>query len=598
MAVSGDFQNFIDQVIESNDIVDFISEYTTVKQVGNRYQALCPLHNDKKSPSLSITREEQLFHCFGCGAGGNIINFVMDMEHLDFMDALKLLADRAHLEIPENRDPKERQKRAEFADKKQMIYSLNAEAARFFYSTLTSDDGKDALAYLHDRMIKNSTIKKFGLGYAPNGWTTLIEHLKTKGYKEHDMFEAGLVKMRDNGTYFDAFVDRVMFPIFDVRGNIIGFGGRIMTERSDTGKYLNTAETAVFKKKENLFALNLAKNNPSGTLLLVEGYMDVISLHQAGITNAVASLGTAFTPEQAGLVKRYAGKAVLCYDSDEAGKKATLRAGEILTQAGIKAKVLTVTDGKDPDEFIKSKGPEMFSVLIEEAKPLIMYRVDEIRKQYNPDIAEDKVEFIEKLTEVFAGIKNQVEREAYIEQTAKETGISVAAISAAVNKLLISKNQVENRREERAEKRKFEERTGGRRDLDKMGIYNAEKKLLCLMRDKKVFDKVQSSGITPDDFVYDLHRELAQSIWKLFSEGEGVEVQELLRLFSPEKSGAISDILMSDTYISDKEKAVEVPLEYIIKAKNKIMQKQSLQAGDLGALQKQLDELAKQKRGG
>ena len=597
MAVSSDFQSFIDEVAASNDIVDFISEYTKVKQVGNRFQALCPLHNDKKSPSLSISRDKQVFHCFGCGAGGNVIHFAMAMEHLDFMDALKLLADRAHLAMPENRSPQDKRYTRSRVDKKQLIYQINADAARFFHSCLIGETGRAALAYLKERHIKNATIQHFGLGYAPDGWTTLIEHLKAKGYREHDMLEAGVVKMRDNGTYFDAFIDRVMFPILDVRGNVIGFGGRIMTERANTGKYLNTAETLAFKKKENLFGLNFAKNDPSGTLLLMEGYMDVISLHQAGITNAVASLGTAFTPEQAALVKRYAGKAVLCYDADEAGKKATLRAGEILTDAGIKTRVLAITGGKDPDEFVNAQGAEMFRVLIEEAKPLITYRIDEIRKQYHLDVDEEKIEFIEALANIFASIKNPVEREVYIDQAARETGITAAAISAEVSQLDRRRQQVQARKEARDARRQYEERTGGRRDLDRMGVYNAERKLLNLMCDKKVFAMATSAGLQPSDFSTELHRELAAAIWKLAAGGKDVEATDLLQQFAPEQCGAVTDILLSDTFTTHKERAAEVPLACVLQAKNRNLQNQSLKAGDLDALQQQLNELAQRKKG-
>lgn len=595
MAVSSDFQSFIDEVVERNDIVEYISEFTQVKQVGNRYQALCPLHNDKKSPSLSISRDKQLFHCFGCGAGGNVIHFVMAMENLDFMDALKLLADRARLSMPENRSPESRKKQMEISDKKQLIYQINSETARFYFSCLIGEQGQEALAYLKDRHIKNATIKGFGLGYAPDGWTTLIEYLRGKGYKEHDMLEAGVAKIRDNGTYYDAFVDRVMFPIIDVRGNIIGFGGRIMKPRDDTGKYLNTAETLIFKKKENLFGINKAKNDKSGKLLLMEGYMDVISLHQAGITNAVASLGTAFTPEQARLVKKYAAKAILCYDADQAGKKATLRAGSILEDAGIKTKVLTVTDGKDPDEFVNAKGGDMFRVLIEGAKPLIEYRIDEIKKQYNLEITEEKVEFVEEIAKFFSTVKNPVEREAYIAKISRDADISEGAIAAQVGLLMQQTAAKEQQRAERGERRAYEERTGGRRDLSKMGVYNAEKTLLNLMCDKKVFAMVQRDGIQPEDFSTDLHRQIAGQIYQLAAPGKDVEPGDLLAMFEPDLVGSVTAILMNDRFIENKDEAAKKPLEMIVQEKNRNLQSKSLEKGDLEELQKQMEALAKQK---
>ncbi|MBQ9736885.1 MAG: DNA primase, partial [Clostridia bacterium] len=373
MKESVDFQDFVDEVIAKNDIVDFISQYTTLKRVGNRFQALCPLHNDKKTPSFSVSPDKQLFHCFGCGAGGTVIHFVMAKEGLDFMEAVKLLADKAGVPIPDYRSQNERSQAAAIQKKKKRMYEMNAEAARFFFSCLTAKSGASALDYLRGRGLSNSTIKAFGLGYAPDSWTTLVDFMKSKGYLESELIEGGLAKQRDNGTAYDVFRGRVMFPIMDLRGNVIAFGGR--TLKDDQAKYLNSPETLVFKKKENLFAMNLAKNSKSGQFLIMEGYMDVISLHQNGFDNAVASLGTAFTPQQADILKRYADKAVLCYDADEAGQKAANRAGEILREKDINTRVLTITDGKDPDEYINVKGKEMFGLLLDNAESFIEYKI-------------------------------------------------------------------------------------------------------------------------------------------------------------------------------------------------------------------------------
>ncbi|MEG2583718.1 MAG: DNA primase, partial [Oscillospiraceae bacterium] len=581
MAVSSDFESFLDELVDRNDIVDFISEYTKVKQVGNRFQALCPLHNDKKSPSLSISRDKQVFHCFGCGAGGTVIQFLMGMENLEFMDAVKVLADRANLTVPSSRNPRDKKKLAEINDKRKKIYEINSEAAKFFYKNLSSDIGKSTLDYLHNRKISNSTIKKFGLGYAPNGWTTLIEHLKTLGYTEREMFEAGLVKERENGTYFDAFTDRVMFPIIEVGGNIIGFGGRIMQKNDKVGKYLNTAETLVFKKKDNLFGINFAKNDKSGKILLMEGYMDVISLHQEGIGNAVASLGTAFTDAQAKLLKRYATKAVLCYDTDDAGKAATLRAGEILTANDIKTKVLTITDGKDPDEFVKAKGGDMFNVLVEGAKPLIEYKINDIKQQYNLEDTSDKIEFLENISAFFAGIKNPVEREAYIAKVSKEVGISEGAITAQVKALEVAQDVVRETREERTAKRLYASRVGERVELDKMALYNAEKLLMNLMCDKKVLLMVKKAEITFEDFSTDLHKKIAKAIFEIGRNGGNVGTNELLNAFEPDMAGNISAILVNDRFVEDKVRAANMPLKTMIEAKRKRLEENALENDDL-----------------
>ncbi|MGN1093028.1 MAG: DNA primase, partial [Monoglobaceae bacterium] len=540
---SVDFQDFIDEVVEKNDIVDIISEYTKPKRMGNRYAALCPLHNDKKSPSLSISPEKQVFHCFGCGVGGNVIHFVMAAEHLDFMDAVKLLADRAKIPVPEFKNSNGKSK--DIADKKQLIYKINADAARYFYSNLAGEKGAEALKYLKNRGIKNSTIKMFGLGYAPEGWDNLLLYLKNKGYKEHDIYEAGLVKIRDNGSYYDSFYDgRIMYPIINVQGNIIGFGGRIMTENSNTGKYLNSPETIVFKKKENLFGLNLAKSDNSGSLLLMEGYMDVISLHQAGINNAVASLGTAFTDEQAKLVKRYGGKAVLCYDSDEAGKKATLRAGEILSKNGIKAKVLTVTDGKDPDEFVRNKGGDLFKVLIENAKPLIEYRIDEIQKEYTGDLLnkdefaspEQRIEFTERAAAVLADIKSPVEYEIYLKRVEEKSGVSANALNSVVEAIRKNLDLSEERRLQQLERRKQNELN--RTNID-VRLFNAEQLVLSLLCERDVYKIALENGMSEENFSDPMHRELAEIIFKQYENNDVVNINEILEMFEPEKRGRI-----------------------------------------------------------
>ncbi len=592
MATDQEFQSFLDQVMERNDIVEIISEYTKLKRIGTRYSALCPLHNDKKSPSLSISADRQLFYCFGCGAGGTVINFIEKAENLDFMDAVKLLADRAHIPMPEKGSPEDKKRREETIDKKQRIYQINAEAGRYFYKNLAGEGGKVAYNYLREREIENSTIKSFGLGYAPPGWDGIIKHLTSLGFKEYELFEAGLVRQRDNGTYYDTFYDgRVMFPIINVQGNIIGFGGRMLNENSTGGKYINTPETLVFKKKENLFGLNFAKNDKSGRLLLMEGYMDVISLHQAGIGNAVASLGTAFTPEQARLLKRYAGKAVLCYDADQAGRKAAVRAGAILYEEDIKTKVLHITDGKDPDEFIKAKGPDMFRVLIEGAKPLTAYRIDEIKKEYNLKDPEQLLEFSEKAVEIIADLKNPVEQDIYIKNIAKDADMNPDSIRTQVDVFLRKKRNLETRRQEQKERRDFEARTGGRRDLHKMGVINAERLLLNLMPDSSVFKRVKEAGILPDDFSEGLHRRLAEHIFRLAEDGP-VDLTALIRCFESADTGAVADILLDDKNIENKLQACNQVLETILQEKARNQEKNLLENGDL----EELDRLLKSKK--
>ncbi len=597
MAASPDFQNFIDEVIERNDIVEVISAYTQLKRVGSRYQALCPLHNDRKTPSFSVSPDKQLFHCFGCGAGGNVIHFIQRKENLDFMDALKLLADRAHLQMPDTRSPNDKAKQARLQDKKQRMYQMNSAAGKYFFKTLTSPQGSAAQEYLKKRELTPATVKRFGLGYADGEWTSLLDYLDSLGFSAQEAEEAGLAVRRENGTYYDKFRDRLMFPIIDLRGNVIGFGGRILVESDNAPKYLNSPETLVFQKSENLYGMNFAKNDNSGYLLLMEGYMDVIALHQSGITNAAASLGTAFTPQQARIVKRYAGKAVLCYDSDEAGQKATLRAGDILTNAEVKTKVLTLTDGKDPDEFIKAKGPDMFRVLIHNAEALIEYKIRRIKEKYNLESDEDKISFIEEAAGVFAEMKNPVEQEVYIKKIARESDVSPDAILTEVRNLERKQQRLTLRKEERAEKRSYEERTGGRRNLEQMKIYNAEKLLLNLLTEREVFRRV-SKEIQPEDFSSELHKKLAHILYGIHQRGEPVRASEILEQFEESQLGQVSELLIDDKNVGDKRSAAEMPLQIMKQGLLKSAEQELLKKDELPELQKVVDELKKRKQGG
>ena len=594
MAISVDFQSFVDEVVEKNDIVELISRYTTLKRVGNRFQALCPLHNDKKTPSFSVSPDKQLFHCFGCGAGGTVIQFIMARENLDFMEAVKFLADKSGIPVPDFRSATEKNRAAEIHNKKKRLYEINSEAGKFFFKNLISPEYDYALAYFKNRKLTNSTIKSFGLGYAPDSWTSLIDYMKEKGYHESELEEAGLVVKRDNGTYFDKFRDRVMFPIIDLRGNVIGFGGRILKDRDDAPKYLNTPETLIFKKKENLFAMNIAKNTKAGQFLLMEGYMDVISLHQNGFDNAVASLGTAFTPQQAEILKKYADKAVLCYDSDEAGQKAADRAGEILRDAEIKGRVLTINEGKDPDDYINAKGADMFRMLVDNAESFIEYKIHKIEKQYNLDDAVEKIEFIEKVARIFANIKNDVEREVYIKKIARQTDISPESISVHVNNLYRKERRLENRRSEREEKRQYEQRAGLRGDLDKMRLYNAEKLMLNLLCEKDVFSSFKDK-LLPSDFSTDIHKKLAEIIFNTHTKGEKIVPLSIISQFDESEIGLVSEILSDDKNVDNKNESATMPFKIIREYKLKREEQISAADGNTEKLQEIMDRLKKDK---
>ena len=590
-----DFQDFIDEIIEKNDIVDLISRYATLKRVGNRFQALCPLHNDKKTPSFSVSPDKQLFHCFGCGAGGTVIHFIMAKENLDFMEAVKFLAERAGIAVPDYQSPAERNRAAQIHDKKKRMYEMNVEAARFFFNSLIAPENSKALEYLRNRKLSNSTIKSFGLGYAPDSWSSLIDYMKEKGYREDELFEVGLAVKRDNGTYFDKFRDRVMFPIIDLRGNVIAFGGRILKDKDNAPKYLNSPETLIYKKKDNLYAMNIAKNTKTGKFLLMEGYMDVISLHQNGFDNAVASLGTAFTKQQADILKRYADKAVLCYDADEAGQKATERAGEILREADLKVKVLKINDAKDPDEYIKAKGAEMFQLLVDNAETFVEYKIHKIEEQYNLEDTVEKIEFIEQIAKIFANITNDVEREIYIKKIARKTDLSPESIAVRIKERMQKNRKNDRAKFQRQEKRQFEERTGGRRDLDKMRIYNAEKLLLNLICEKEVFKSIKNR-LKPSDFTEGIHQRLAEIIFATLEKGEKLNPAAIIAQFDELDLGAVSEILSDDKNVDNKLEAVKMPLKILLEHKIKSEEQRLSQDGDIEKLQAIMERLKKDKK--
>ena len=437
-------EGFIYELKSRNDITEVISSYVTLKRRGRNMVGLCPFHGEK-TPSFNIYTETDSFYCFGCGASGDVISFIMKIENLDYVDAVKYLAQRVGLEMPEDSYDNS------LSNLRRRVFEANREAARFFYRSLMSPEGKVGLDYLRRRMLTDATIRHFGLGYAPDTWTALCDHLRSKGFKENEIVSANLgVKRHSSNGIIDRFRGRVMFPIIDLRGNVIAFGGRIMTDAKP--KYLNSSDTPVFKKSENLFSLNNAKNTGDRTLLLCEGYMDVISVNQAGFQNAVASLGTALTSEQAVLMKRYADEIIICYDADEAGQKATARAIPILRSAGLTVRVLSIPNGKDPDEFIKSKGadgPAAFRAIIEASGNDVDYRLQKLRAERNLATSEGKIDYLEAAARLIADIESPIERDVYVSKLSKETSVDKQALLTQVNKLGQQKKRDSRRREAR-----------------------------------------------------------------------------------------------------------------------------------------------------
>ncbi len=411
---------FLQELAERNDIVDVVSGYVQLtKRSGSNLFGLCPFHSEK-TPSFSVAPDKQIYHCFGCGKGGSVIGFIMEIENLSFPDAVAFLARRAGMAIPEQEDDPN-------ARKRERMLALNREAARFFYDQLKSPEGGRAQEYLTRRQLSGRTAKNFGLGFAPDTWTSLTDAMKARGYTEQELFDAGLVRHGKKGGVYDTFRDRLMFPVIDVRGNVIGFSGRILGDGEP--KYMNTPETLVFSKSHNLFGLNLAKKSKMGFIILVEGNVDVASLHQAGFDCAVASLGTSLTPEQARLLSRYTNEIVIAYDGDNAGQKAAQRAIGLLEKLDMRVRVLRMEGAKDPDEYIKTYGADAFRNLLEGSENHIEYRLQSVQRKYDLSAPEQKVAYVKEAAGVIAQLPGSVEREVYAMRVAELAGIQNAAVA-------------------------------------------------------------------------------------------------------------------------------------------------------------------------
>ncbi len=435
---------FLDELIARNPIEDVVSQYVNLKRSGSNLFGLCPFHGEK-TPSFSVSPDKGIYYCFGCHKGGSVINFEMEIEGLSYPDAVRALAKRAGLEVPEDEQYQSRYRQQE------RLWALHKEAARFFHSRLYAPIGANALQYAAGRGMPKSILTKFGIGYAPDSWTDLVDYLRSKNYTDQELRDSGLVTVsQKNGNLFDRFRDRLMFPIIDVRGNVIGFGGRIMNSSDKSAaKYLNSPETLIFNKRKNLFALNLAKKSKLGYLILVEGYMDAIALHQYGFDCAVASLGTALTEDGANLLSRYTEQVVLIYDGDEAGQNATQRAIPILEKAGLQVKVLKMRDAKDPDEYLKKFGADRFRILLEESANRVEYQLNAILKKYDLRDDEQKVQYLQESAGLIGSLSSAVQREVYGGRVAEAAGISEDAMRLEVNRALKRRTYQEKKKQEK-----------------------------------------------------------------------------------------------------------------------------------------------------
>ncbi len=484
-------EEILEKIKSQNDIVDVISERVRLKKSGRNFTGLCPFHNEK-TPSFSVSQEKQIYKCFGCGEAGNVISFVMKEKNLPFIEAVKYLANRAN--IPLEIGNKENNK---LSQKKDLLYRVNVEAAKFFFSNLMNN--QQAKEYFLNRGIKESTIKKFGLGYANDSWNNLIFYLRRKGINDNLLEEAGLISVnKEKGRKYDRFRNRVMFPVFDYQGRVIGFGGRVLDDSKP--KYLNSPETLVFQKGTNLYGLNFAlKHNISERyFIIVEGYMDLISLHQYGITNVVASLGTALTINQARLLKRYADKVVISYDADIAGQMATLRGLEVLRTAGFDVRVLNIPQGKDPDEYVRSNGRDAFLKLVNVAEPLIDYRIKKAEEGIDFKNSQSLILYAKRIMEIISDL-NPMEKDVYIKKASENTGIKEQTLYDVL------KSKVKYSRENNFRNNKEED---GSKLYVEPGFLKAERALLKIMIENKEYLQYIEERISENDFILLEHKEI------------------------------------------------------------------------------------------
>ena len=552
-------EDVIEEVRAANDIIDVIGNYVNLKRRGASYQGLCPFHHEK-TPSFSVTPDKQIFHCFGCGVGGNVIRFIMKIENIGFTEAVEFLADRANITLPTYDQTfgsisQEELKRRQEA--KYEMYEINKAAGRFFYENI--EKSNVAQRYIVERRIEPKTVAKFGLGYAlaDNG---LSKHLLSLGFKEENILATGLVGKSDRGILYDKFKERFMFPIFDIRKRLIAFGGRTLESKESMKakgipKYVNSPENLIYSKGHHLYGLNLAKgdNRKLKRILVVEGYMDVISPHQAGITNVVASLGTALTEQQGRLLRRYAEEVVLSYDSDEAGQKAKLRGIEIMQALDVPVKVLKMDGAKDPDEYIIKYGPERFEKLVENSISPVEYKVDMLKKDYNLNDTSQKIIFLTKMAEILSKEDNIIERDVYVDKFSKELNVGKEAIIAEIEKRTIRNSmKTNNWQSPKPIVSNNVERDKEKDNIEKSIIY------ILTLRNKDLFNILRQT-YTYDDVENSVNKELIRKLYNLYESGDIINKDMMSLCETEEESNLLSEILMKNNVRDDTDKfALEI----------------------------------------
>lgn len=571
----------IEQVRSSNDIVDVVGSYVRLKRSGSTYMGLCPFHGEK-TPSFSVNPSMQIFHCFGCGVKGNVLTFVMEYENYSFTEAVEYLAERAGITLPKQELSAEQKQQESL---RLSLLEINRKAAAYYYTKLKSPQGKTAYEYLSKRGLQDETIRKFGLGYAGEYGKELYQYLKHEGYDDHLLRESGLFKIKENGV-FDKFWDRVIFPIMDVNNRVIAFGGRVMGDGKP--KYLNSPETKLFDKSRNLFGLGYAKQGMRKSMILCEGYMDVIALHQAGFGGAVASLGTAFTEQQAGLLRRYTEEVLLCYDSDGAGVKAALRAIPILRRAGLRGKIIHMAPYKDPDEFINALGTEAFQERINQAENSFFFEIGVLQKEHNLSDPEERTRFIHEIARKLLVFEDKVQRDSYLEALTAKYGIRQEDLRGLVIRY---SNQMPEGYQEVMEERRQEAKRSVEKKED--GIYYSYRLLLSwLTTMPELYDKLKQV-ISPDDFVDDIYHRVVELLYEQLEAGE-LQPARIMNYFQEaEEHKQVAEIFQTEFAAEMNKQEQEKALnELVIHIKEYSIEQKTRTLTDMAELQ----ELVKQKK--
>ena len=540
-------EELIDEIRNSNDIVDIISQYVILKRSGRNFFGLCPFHKEK-TPSFSVSPDKQIFHCFGCGAGGNVIHFISKIENVDFKESLEILADRAGIKLPTLENNVD-SKRLELKEK---VYEINKLVAMYYNETLYKQQAKPAQEYVKKRKLDNKALKEFCIGYAENA-NVLYKLLKEKGFTEEEILASDLVIKKGN-NYVDRFKNRLIFPIQDIRNRFIAFGGRVLD--NSLPKYINSPENIVYSKARNLYGLNVAKNTKTRKLIIVEGYMDTVSLHQRGIDNVVASCGTALTEAQGRLLRKYAEKVIISYDSDSAGQAATLRGLEILNNLGCDIRILQMEGAKDPDEYVIKYGNGRFNDLVENAISLVEFKIKVLKKGLNIENTNDKIKFMNEIAKILGGVDNKIEQEIYIDKISSDYNISKEAIYAQINKNEYSNNKGAKILESSSIRKPTIKRQGKEINPE---LEKRENIIISLLIDggEEVYNKIKDI-INPNDFKSEANQKIMRRLYEEFEKGNS-NINSLVDMFADDEQvvNALTGIMADDYEIEDNKKALD-----------------------------------------